>query len=89
MNKQIFTNGIDLKVEISTLERMFRNALDNNVPDVLTEEQHDELDNTFEEFSMDFTERQYNDWLSAGHTREEFEELESVILGFALSWMKM
>lgn len=83
-NKEIITNGIDIEDEINTLAGMFRKVLINAVPTELTEELHDELDNTFEEFSMNFTERQYNDWLAAGYTREQFEELESFILNFAL-----
>ena len=83
-DKELITNGIDLEEEINTLAGMFRKALNNEVPTELTEEQHDDLDNTFEEFSMNFTERQYNDWLSAGYTREQFEELESFILKYAL-----
>jgi len=88
MNKEIVTNNIDVENEIVTLTNMFRDTLNGEVTEWLTEDQHDNLDDTFEEFSMNFTERQYNDWISAGHTREEFEELEGFILDFALARMR-
>ena len=88
MNKEIITNNIDVENEIVTLTEMFRDALNGKVPETLTEDQHAELDYTFEEFSMNFTERQYSDWLSTGHTREQFEDLESLILDFALVRMR-
>ena len=50
----------------------------------LVEKLDDALESATEEFSVNFTERQYSDWLNAGYRPTEFNLLESEILHRAL-----
>jgi hypothetical protein len=50
----------------------------------LVEKLDDALESATEEFSVNFTERQYSDWLDAGYKAAEFDLLESEILHRAL-----
>jgi len=57
--------------------------IDKEIND-LVEILDDALNNASEEFSMNFTERQYNDWLSDGRTLEDFDIVENDIINEAL-----
>ena len=46
----------------------------------LVEKLDDALESATEEFSVNFTERQYSDWLDVGYRPTEFDLLESEIL---------
>ena len=57
--------------------------IDREIND-LVEILDDALNDASEEFSINFTERQYNDWLSNSKTPEDFDRIENYILNEAL-----
>ena len=50
----------------------------------LVEALDDAFDETVENFFVGFAERQYNDWINSGGTKEEFSNVEDELLRRAL-----